>query len=394
VPSLAPYFVYQTLANTTFFQAVFIVFYQERAGLSLATVLWVQTYFTALRALLDVPFGALADRTSRRLCLVAGMLLPACASSLLVWSPTLAVVVVAETLFAAGTALRSGADSALLYDWLKDAGRLDDYPRAESRGQGVAALGSGTTAVLGALLAARDLRLPYVVTAIAGVVGACVAFGLRIDRRAHSARAAGRMRSAAALALASPVLLWCIGLAAFAVSASHVYYYLQQPYLRAIGVPVGAFGVVFAATKLVTAIIATRAPAVDAALGVRGALLVMAGVGTLGLAGMSAAMGAGSAVLGAALVLTRGGLDGLWMPLTNVWVNRLVPSELRATMLSLQSLVARLALASVIGLAGVATSHLGLGATLAAAATAVALVGAALLSTAPRLPARSRVIAE
>jgi hypothetical protein len=105
-------------------------------------------------------------------------------------------------------------------------------------------------------------------------------------------------------------------------------------------------------------------------------------------------MGAGSALLGAALLLTRGGLDGLWMPLTNVWVNRLVPSELRATMLSLQSLVARLALASVIGLAGVATSHLGLGATLAAAAIAVALVGATLLATAPRLPERSRVIAE
>ena len=88
-----------------------MVFYQDRAGLSLATILWVQTYFTALRAILDVPFGALADRTSRRLCLFAGMVLPAVASALLLWSPTLAIVVVAETLFATGTALRSGADS-------------------------------------------------------------------------------------------------------------------------------------------------------------------------------------------------------------------------------------------------------------------------------------------
>src|SRR6185436_5506223 len=128
VPSLAPYFVYQALANTSFFQAVFIVFYQERAGLSLATVLWVQTYFMVLRAVLDVPFGVVADRTSRRRCLMVGMLLPALAAGLLVWSPTLVMVVVAETLFAAGTALRSGADSALLYDLLKDAGRLDAYP--------------------------------------------------------------------------------------------------------------------------------------------------------------------------------------------------------------------------------------------------------------------------
>src|SRR5690349_10339967 len=241
MPSLAPYFVYQALANTTFFQAVFFVFYQQRAGLSLSTVLWVQTYFTALRAALDVPFGILADRTSRRLCLVAGMTLPAAASALLLWSPTLEVVVIAETLFAAGTALRSGADSALLYDLLKDADRLDAYPRAESRGQGAAALASGTTAVLGALLAAHDIRWPYVATAIVTSLGALAALGLRVDLRARHARPRGLMREAAAIVVTTPVLVWCFALAAFAVSASHVYYFLQQPYLLALGVPIGVF---------------------------------------------------------------------------------------------------------------------------------------------------------
>jgi MFS family permease len=388
VPSLAPYFVYQALANTTFFQAVFMVFYQDRAGLSLATILWVQTYFTALRAILDVPFGALADRTSRRLCLFLGMVLPSAASALLLWSPTLTTVVVAETLFATGTALRSGADSALLYDLLKDADRLDAYPRAESRGQMTAALASGTTAVLGAFLAAWELRWPYVATAVVSLGGAAIALQLRIDTRRHHAR--GHMRAAAELAVRSPRLVWSIGLAAFAVATSHVYYYLQQPYLRALGMPLGAFGVVFAATKLVTALVASRAADVDAALGARGATSVMTVVGATGLAAMSVATG----MAGAPIVLLRGILDGLWMPLTNVWVNRLVPSELRATLLSLQSLVARLVLAAVIALAGVGIDRLGLGATLAGFALSAIVVGGGLVASAPRLPGRSRVIAE
>ena len=388
MPSLAPYFVYQALANTTFFQAVFMVFYQDRVGLSLGTILWVQTYFTALRALLDVPFGALADRTSRRLCLAVGMLLPAVASGLLLWSPTLAIVVVAETLFATGTALRSGADSALLYDLLKDADRLDAYPRAESRGQVAAALASGTTAVSGALLAAWDLRWPYAVTAVVSLGGVLVALRLRIDRR--SLRARGHLRAATALTARTPQLVWSIALAAFAVATSHVYYYLQQPYLRALGVPLGAFGVVFAATKVVTAIVASRAAQVDAALGARGATSVMTVVGAAGLAAMSVASG----IAGAPIVLLRGILDGLWMPLTNVWVNRLVPSDLRATLLSLQSLVARLTLAAVIALAGVGTDRIGLKATLATFALAAIVVGFGLVACAPRLPARSRVIAE
>lgn len=388
MPSLAPYFVYQALANTSFFQAVFMVFYLERAGLELSTILWVQTYFTALRAALDVPFGALADRTSRRLCLAAGMVAPAIASALLVWRPTLVVIVVAETLFATGTALRSGADSALLYDLLKDARRLDVYPRAESRGQGAAALASGATAVVGALLAARDLALPYVVTTFVTLAGALVALRLQIDGPATRAR--GHLRAVARLTLTSPRLVWSIGLAAFAVSTSHVYYYLQQPYLRALAVPIGAFGAVFAATKLVTAIVASRAATIDAALGARGATIVMTLVGAAGLGAMSVAAGP----TGAALVLLRGVLDGLWMPLTNVWVNRLVPSALRATMLSLQSLVARVALAGVIALAGVGTARSRLGATLAWSACATVVVGLAFVATAPRLPERSRVIAE
>lgn len=390
MPSLAPYYAYQGLANASFFQVMFMVFYQERAGLPLATVLWVQTYFMALRALLDVPFGALADRTSRRLCLAAGMALLAGASALVIWSPTLPGIVVAETLFAAGTALRSGADSALLYDLLKDAGRLDVYPRAESRGQGVAALASGTTAIVGALLASRDLALPYVVTTVVAGCGVVVALRLRLDTRTHRHEGRGRMRTAAVLVAGSPALVWSIGLAAFAVSASHVFYFLQQPYLRAIGVPLGAFGFVFAATKLVTAATALRAARVDDTLGARGATVVMAVVAALGLGAMSVATGA----TGAAFVLPRGILDGLWMPLTNVWVNRLVPSTLRATALSLQSLVSRLALAAVIALAGVGTAHVGLGTTLGLAAVAVVLAGIVLVTTAPRLPERPRVIAE
>ena len=73
----------------------------------------------------------------------------------------------------------------------------------------------------------------------------------------------------------------------------------------------------------------------------------------------------------------------LWQPLLNVYMNRLVDSRLRATMLSLQSLVARLALAAVVALLGLGTATVGLAPTLAAGAAAVGLVGGVLLATAP-----------
>jgi MFS transporter len=374
------YYRYQAAASCVFFSPVFFVYYQERVGLALGTILWIQAYFLAVRAVLDMPLGALADRYSRRACLAAYALGIVAGAAALLVSPTFATVVAAETVFAAAGAFKSGADSAFLYDGLKDLGRLDLYPRAESRAQAVMSLASGATAIAGGFLAARDLRLPYVATVVAGLVSAVLVRAFTPDHRAAGNDTAPRlMLGATRHALETPGVGWVIGLAAYTTVASHVYYYLQQPYLRAAGLSLALFGVVFAATKAVTAAVASRAHRIDESLGPRGVTVVMTVTPAVGLAAMAAA----TTPAGALLLLTRGVLDGLWQPLVNVYMNRLVGSRLRATMLSAQGLVARFALAATLALLGLATDEVGLARTLAAAALAVVVVGGALVVRGP-----------
>jgi hypothetical protein len=77
-------------------------------------------------------------------------------------------------------------------------------------------------------------------------------------------------------------------------------------------------------------------------------------------------------------------------------MNRLVDSRLRATMLSLAGVSARLTLAAGVALLGVGLRHLGCGWTLGVAAATAAVTGTALALAAPaisRLPVRDRVIA-
>jgi hypothetical protein len=378
---LRRYYWYQAVSTATLFQAVFFVYYGERAGLSVPAILGLQSFNTGLRALLDLPFGALADRTSRRRCLVGASLGILLGSAVLLGWPSLGGAIVAEALFATAAALRSGADSALLFDALRVGDRLDRYPRAESRGQAMASLGSGTAAVLGGVLAGVDLALPYVATIVTAAAGAVIAAGLE-ERRAGDAQprsARGRMRDAATTARRAPAVRWVLGVAVLAVVASHVYFYLQQPYLRAVGMPLSLFGVVFAATKLVTAAVAASAHRVDAALGPRRTVGLMAAVPAAGLGAMAVIGGPA----GALVILSRGVLDGLWMPLVNVYMNRLVDSRLRATMLSLHSVLARLALSAALAALGVATAAWGLWITLGVAAVTVAAVGAWLVGRAP-----------
>ena len=374
---LGTYLLYEGASAGVFFNAIFFVFYQDRLGLPPAVIFALQSYNTGLRALLDLPFGAFADRHSRRACLVgsAGLAL-AGSAQLLVW-PSVAAAWIAETLFASATALRSGADSALLYDALKADSRLGEYPRSESLGQATASFGSGAAAVLGGLLAAIDLRLPYAATALMSGVTMAIA-----SRLPETAGTEGRrrgdfrvLRDAAKGAAVIPGVPWTIALAAFAVVTSHVYYYLQQPYLLEIGIPVAAFGFVFAGTKAVTALVASSAHRIDAALGERETTAIMAAVPALGFAAMAAATGP----LGAALLLTRGVLDGLWMPLLNIYMNRRVESDVRATTLSLMNVVSRLALSAALGLIGLVLARVGMTTTLMGAAVAAAAAGAALV---------------
>jgi MFS family permease len=375
------YYWYQAAANCVFYSPVFFVYYETRAGLDVATILWLQSYAVAVRAVLDLPFGAVADRWSRRRCLEASAAGYALGALGLVLSPALWTAVLAETLFASAAALKSGADSAFLFDALSAGGCLDRYPATEGRGQAVSSLASGATGIAGGFLAALDLRLPYVATFAAAVAGGAVAArlgGEEARRRLHASPAT--LVAAAARAARAPNVAWAIAVAATAVTGSHVYFYFQQPWLRELGVPLALFGIVFAATKVVTAGVATIAHRVDAGVGLRGTAALMAAVPAAGVAAMSVAQGPAAAVL----VMSRGVLDGLWQPLVNVWMNRLVESDRRATMLSLQSLVARLALAAALAVLGAVAGAFGLRGALAAAAGALALAAVALTLAAPR----------
>ena len=392
---LGRYYLYQATASATFFAPIFFVYYRLRVGLDDATILWTQSYFLAVRAVLDVPLGALADRHSRRLCLVAGAIGQGVAASALILAPAAATVWIAETIFAISAALKSGADSAFLFDALKAGDALDRYARAESRGQAVIALSNGAAAVLGGVLAAVDLRLPYVATllsATAAGVASSLAFGR--EHLGHAPRDTARrlVGDGARLAARTPAVRWVLCLSAFAVTASHLFYYLQQPYLAAVGVPLAMFGVVVAGIKIVTASVANAAHRIDDRLGPRGTTTAMTTTSALGLAGMGLASGP----VGASWLLSRGVLDGLWQPLVNVYMNRLVDSRLRATMLSLAGVSARLTLAAGVALLGVGLRHLGLHWTLGVAAAAAAVAGTVLVlaaSSTSRLPARDRVIA-
>jgi len=102
-----------------FFAAVLVPFYMEGAGLSLSQVLFLNSWFMFWNFALEVPTGTVADYFGRKWSMALGAIVAALASLMYASGMDFLTFLVGEVLLAAAYTLQSGADEALAYDTLK-----------------------------------------------------------------------------------------------------------------------------------------------------------------------------------------------------------------------------------------------------------------------------------
>jgi MFS family permease len=114
------------LADTVPLYPLYALLFAD-SGLSGAEISGLFAIWSAVALLTEVPSGAVADRFSRRGCLVAGSVLQAAGYAAWVLLPTFPGFALGFVLWGLGGALVSGAQEALLYDGLAAAGAARQY---------------------------------------------------------------------------------------------------------------------------------------------------------------------------------------------------------------------------------------------------------------------------
>ncbi|MBI5477597.1 MAG: MFS transporter, partial [Deltaproteobacteria bacterium] len=187
---LRVFYGYRLLATAFVFVPVEVPYLLGR-GLSFTRILLLQSLFSAVVILFEVPTGALADRCGRKWALAAGSLLTGLGSLLFWHARGLAGFVVAQALLAVGMTLISGPDSAWLYDRLAALGDDARYRGREGTATAMKHVGTALAFAAGGFLGRIDLGLPYLVTGCVSVAAAGAARWLREpprDRRAAAWR--------------------------------------------------------------------------------------------------------------------------------------------------------------------------------------------------------------
>jgi len=322
------------------------------AGLSNAEAFGANAFFTAGMVLFEVPTGVVADTWGRRASYLLGAL------TLLL--STVVYIFMWETgapfwAWAAGSAFIglgftffSGAVEAWLVDALNASGFTDDLETVFARGQSVAGAAMLTGSVAGGFIAQHwNLGVPYILRAVMLGFTFLAAFVLMKDIGFEPKHGAGPIKEMKQIVRASidggwrnrPVR-WLMLAAPFTAGVGIFAFYAMQPYLLELYGDENAFGVAGIAAAIVAAAQiggGLLVPVIRRFFARRThALLFFGAMSTMALVLVGVTDSFYVAIAAIAIWALAFAAAG---PMRQAYINGLIPSEQRATVLSFDSLI-------------------------------------------------------
>jgi MFS family permease len=323
------------------------------AGLNNAGAFAANAFFTAGMVIFEVPTGALADTWGRRTSYLLGAATLLCSTLLYLamWHAHAPLWgwAIASVLLGLGFTFFSGATEAWLVDALAFSGYKESLETVMARGQivGGGAMLAGSVAG-GVIAQATNLGVPYVIRSVCLGLTLVSAFFLMKDlgfTPDRSKRPLQEMRKVVEGSLQygwrNPPVRWLMQAGLFAGGVSMFAFYALQPYLLQLYGDTKAFGVaglaaaIVAGSQMVAGIAAPRARKLfhrrtDAIIAT-----YTIGVACLALIGVMANFAT------AIILLAIWGLTfSMTMPIRQAYLNGIIPSQQRATVLSFDNLMA------------------------------------------------------
>ncbi len=334
-----------------FFAPVLVLFYLEN-NLSLTQVMILQAIFSICVAALEVPSGYVADLFGRRKTLIFGGFAFFVSISVYSTGRTFLVFLIGEILWAFGMSFISGADSAILYDTLKDLGRSDEFKKiyGDARFYFLAAVSFAS--IVGGLIGSISYRWAFYAMIPFMFLKAPLAMLFTEPKRHKMIVERGYLRELFFVirenALKNRKVRWLIVYSGIVLTFTFVSFWLSQPYLQLSGITVVYIGVIFAAYNLFAAVVSRYAHRIEERIGRRSTLIVL-----------FVFLGAGFLLMGNIVFLFSFSfmflhqfVRAMARIILNDYVNRYTKSSIRATVLSIKSLVERLLYAIVLPVFG------------------------------------------
>lgn len=156
--------IYHICSNGFAFAIPIIVLLWKSHGLSLTSIMLLQSYFALLIVILEVPSGYLSDLWNRKQVLQLAGIFLAIASGVYLFADNYVHFMIAETFFALGISLYSGTDAAILYDTLLESDAPDLFDKIWGTICTVSLIASAVYTSLSGVIYSRNGKTPFLLS--------------------------------------------------------------------------------------------------------------------------------------------------------------------------------------------------------------------------------------
>ncbi|BCS96608.1 MFS transporter [Desulfoluna limicola] len=320
---------------------IVFLFYREN-GLGTRDLFLLKAVYSFAIVVMEIPSGYFGDVWGRKTSLVIGSVLGAVGFGLYCVSTGFWGFLVCEVVLGVGQSFISGSDSALLYDTLQEGGQGEAYLKEEGRLVSIGNYAEAVAAPIGVALAALSLRTPFYFQALVAF-SAVPASLLLFEPKRRKITSKGNVTQVFQIiryALTRNTgLKWSIIYSSVIGTATLTMAWLIQPYFVFLAVPLALYGLFLPALNLTTGSVSMHAWKVEKSLGRDRTVLFIA----VAIASIYLALSFFSTLWAVGLLFLFYTVRGVATPVLRNYINASTPSEIRATVLSIRSLIIRLA---------------------------------------------------
>jgi MFS family permease len=318
---------------------VILIFYNAN-HLSVTHLFLLQAVYSISIVALEVPSGYLADVWGRKNTLIVGAVLGFAGYLVYSVSSHFWGFFIAEVMLGIGQSFISGTDTALLYDTLIVLKSEDQYIKVEGRMTSAGNFAEAIAGISGGLLAVVSPRLPFICQACVALIAIPAAILLvepQLQKNRKKPHPKEIMLMLKNVLIGNKILQNNIFLSSVIGASTLTMAWFVQPFFKAYSVPVPLYGVLWTVLNASVGVAALMAYKFERKLGEVKTVIwivVITTVGYLGAASFYSFWAIGFIFI---FYLVR----GIATPVLKDYINKMIPSETRASVLSLRNLVIR-----------------------------------------------------
>jgi len=352
-------------SNINFTSGLWMIYLSQK-GFSLIELGILESVFHLSSMIFEIPSGAFADLIGRKFCRLGGRLALLISLAVMYFADSFMIQAAGFIICAFGYNLESGAGEAFIYDSLKAMGRENRYLKVAGFIELAFQMATIVSFAAGGLMASE---FGYFYVFLFSMAAALTSFltglgftevdngpsDIKDEPVRKDFKAFGRiLKDSFKLIKDKPRIMFLIFFSEtiFAFTTS-LFFYLQN-YFKVSGWNEGRIGIVYAFSAGLSALASVFAVRIEKKIGERRLLFLLPVLLTICL------WGVGISPFKAIFFITTGFIEGVLIVVISDYLNRLIPSEIRATVLSFQSMTFSLVMIILFPLIGTASELLSL----------------------------------